>query len=159
MKTVFTIALATWFLTGVLFSQESDKAAQDPRLTQILAAIELMQSSAEAKLQKRREQYIEDLKKLERSLLSEGDLDHVLEVKRERNAWEAGKSTPPITPKDESVFIELRKLRYYFDQEFEKLTKELEASGNRQKKKIVAAFSEDEKSAMFSGTANRVYRL
>ena len=75
----------------------------------------------EEPLQARAEKYIDDLTTLEKQISSQGDLDTVLQVKTEREAWKSGNPTKPIDPKDTSFPLELRKLRYYFDQDIEQL--------------------------------------
>jgi hypothetical protein len=102
-------------------AQGQDESLRDPRLDKILAAIELMQSSVREPVENRTKKYVTDLKELEVSIKSEGNLDLVLQVKNERESLEAGDPTSPIDHKDESFGIQLRKLRYYFDQDVAKL--------------------------------------
>ena len=112
-------------LTAILFlfpllSPGQDEEV-DPRLTAILKEIQAAEDNAGAGEQARTEKYIEDLKALEKKVAGTGDLDKVLQVTGERKAWEAGKPTPMIDPQDNSVILDLRKLRYYFVQDLEKV--------------------------------------
>lgn len=117
-------------------------AAADPRWDQVLKGIATMQSSLEEPLKLRAEQYTLDLAALEKSIASDGKLDNVLKVKNEREAWEKGEPTRPIDPKDDSMPLGLRKLRYYFDQDVIRLKAEEQAARGRQTQAFASRLQE-----------------
>ena len=120
MRTIVPyILIAVFFLP--LFRSIAQESEFDPRLDEILDDIREAQAKAGAGAKARTAKYIEDLKALEKKVQATGDLDKVLQVTRERESWEAGTPTPEIDPKDHSVILGLRKLRYYFEQELVKI--------------------------------------
>lgn len=99
--------------SGELLAEDFD----DPRILGIVDRIEALESSGEKGVKVRTQKYTEDLKLLERKIQTSGDLDKVLEITEERQAWQEGRETPRIDPKDNSIHLDLRKLRYYFDRD------------------------------------------
>jgi len=121
MLNLFRFALipAIFLLTPALsFSQG---VSDDPRLIKIISAINASAKDAESKEKTRTAKYVADLKALEKKVQQTGDLDLVLQITKERKAWEEGKPTPAMDFKDNSFNLDLRKLRYYFDQDIGKL--------------------------------------
>ena len=113
-------------------SQENDNRGPDPRLSAILAEIKKQQSASKKDGDSRIRKYIADLRALEKKTSATGDLDMVLQVSKERESWESGNPTPSINPQDNSVLLDLRKLRYYFDQELSQIRAAGILSSNRQ---------------------------
>ena len=108
------LAIAVIFFAGMLSGKAQENTA-DPRLDAILKEVAALRDAVSARQQTRTEKYIADLKELEKKTQSTGNLDKVLQVSDERAAWQSGKPTPSFDPKDETVILSLRKLRYYFD--------------------------------------------
>ncbi len=106
------------FAPVCIWAQAQADAPQVPEIEQILAPLRALEAKAGEAVQTRTEKYLADLKTLETNVAkATGELEQVLVVRKEREAWEKGKPTPVIDPKDESKPLELRKLRYYFDRE------------------------------------------
>ncbi|MEM7012376.1 MAG: LamG domain-containing protein [Verrucomicrobiota bacterium] len=139
-----------WFISSFVFvscllqfgsGQEAEQKS-DPRFAQILAAIELHLKSESDIAKERVMKYLVDLKALETKVGEDtGDLDMVLLVRKERKAWTEGKTTPTIDPKDDKFPLELRKLRYYFDQDFQKLKEAAEGEKETRKAKLIEALT------------------
>lgn len=113
----------------------------DPRLKEILKEVEALRGELVAIQQERKAKYIDDLKALEKQTQSTGDLDKVLQVSTERTAWESGSPTPPMDPKDEGILLELRKLRYYFDEDFAGLVAIQEGNSAQRRAQITEKFA------------------
>ena len=121
------------FVAGAIFvvagcalqaQEEKDEAnifGYDPRLQQILTAIELIEKQGSGDMAQRTAKYVADLKELETEVAKSGVLNHVIQVRKEREAWEKGQKTESLDPKDQEIVLGLRKLRYYFDQDLKKL--------------------------------------
>jgi len=114
--------------------------ASDPRLEAILQEVTALNADVSTKRKTRTGKYIADLKVLEKKTQATGDLDKVLQVSEERAAWEAGKSTPSFDPKDETVILSLRKLRYYFDQEITAIQEEARKNSTQRRSQIEEKF-------------------
>ncbi len=101
-----------------IWAQAQADAPQVPEIEQILAPLRALEAKAGEAVQTRTKKYLADLKTLETNVAkATGELEQVLVVRKEREAWEKGEPTPAIDPKDESKPLELRKVRYYFDRE------------------------------------------
>lgn len=115
-----SVSLLCWTVVTVSFVSpvrgESD-------LDRIKRTITAMHNAVEAPVIKRTDEYVSDLAALEKKIAPEGNLDFVLQIKNERESWEKRSATPAIDPKDNSVSLDLRKLRYFFDQDLAKLEK------------------------------------
>ena len=134
-----------------LLSSKAQEEAQDPRLDVILAEVATLRDAVFAKQQTRTEKYIADLKALEEKTQSTGNLDKVLQVSEERTAWEAGTPTPTFDPKDETVILGLRKLRYYFDKEFATIRDTARMNSEQQRTQIQDKFVSLEKALTTEG--------
>jgi hypothetical protein len=74
--------------------------------------------TADSETKARTGKYVADLRALEDRVAEDtGDLDQVLLIRREADSWEKGERTPAIDPKDKNYPLDLRKLRYYFEQD------------------------------------------
>ena len=114
----YVYILTACVLFRIVVAQES---VPDPRLTKILEEVRVAQDGFKRGEKERIAKYIEDLKALEKKVAPSGELDMLLQVVREREAWESGKPSSKIDPKDNSVILDLRKLRFYFEQELVKV--------------------------------------
>ncbi len=135
-------------------AQEPDDAnifGRDPRLERILTAIEQLQTHDSAAEAARTRKYIEDLKALEEEVAASGELDHVLQIRNEREAREAGKPTKPIDPKDQSIVLGLRKLRYYFEREVKALREGDEGVAQSGKQQLIAELATLERTLTAEG--------
>jgi hypothetical protein len=111
-------------LHGFPVRAQEDGGDLGGKIQAIIKPINDQVTESEKKIADRTARYIADLEALQKNVASDtGDLDAVLKVRKEREAWESGKPTPAFDPKDESLPISLRKLRYYFDQELKEIKK------------------------------------
>lgn len=116
-------------------------------IEKLIAPLREFDKQSEAAVDVRRSKYIADLKELEKSIAAKtGDLEQVIPVRNEREAWEKGEATPSIDPKDEAVPLDLRKLRYYFDEDQKKLAANIAKKMAAQRAAVDARLKEMEAS-------------
>lgn len=142
MNRTFFILLAglSWFQCS-----SAETAPSAPRLANLIKEIDTVNAPVSAEQEQRTAQYLSDLKTLEKRVQATGNLNKVLQVVNEREAWESGKPTPPIDPRDEDIAIGLRKLRYYFDKEINTIQTTRRMNSEKQRAEIRDKFDALEK--------------
>ncbi|MEM9284065.1 MAG: hypothetical protein AAGA96_19780 [Verrucomicrobiota bacterium] len=146
------LPFAVFFVTqAVLSPAHTDEPPIDPRLGAILAEIAAHEAKVTAKKEERTQQYLADLKNLGAKIQATGDLDKVLQVSKEREAWGKGEPTPSIDPKDESFLLDLRKLRYYFEQDLVNIAAAATQNSEQARAAIELKFVELEKALTTEG--------
>lgn len=114
-----------FFALGLISTKAEDKSL-DEQIRAIVAPVDKVASQAAAAAGLRVDKYLRDLQGIETAIATgSGNLDHVLIVKKERESWRKGVETDAVDPKDASLPLEFRKLRYYFDQDRSNLSAEV----------------------------------
>ncbi len=146
IRAQFVAGAIFWVAGCALHAQEEKDEANvfgyDPRLQQILTAIELIEKQGSGDMAQRTGKYVADLKALEEEVAKSGVLNHVIQVRKEREAWEKGQKTESFNPKDPEIVLGLRKLRYYFDQDLKKLGGASGGKNPEQVAKLAAGLTE-----------------
>ncbi len=121
-----TTAAALSFIVLPPLQGIAEEKSLEEQIQSITSPVSKVASQAEAAAGLRVDKYLRDLRKLETEIATgSGNLDHVLAVKQERESWEKGVETDAVDPKDEKLPLEFRKLRYYYDEDRNKLSAEV----------------------------------
>ena len=101
--------------------------AESPLLTASRAQYEVKLKELQSKIadanQKRTTKYVGDLQVLEKQIAASGNLDALLPVKAEREAYQAGKTTVGFGSKETTVPQAARQLRVTYEGDLDKITK------------------------------------